>query len=263
MRIGFVQCNIAFGEKQTNFEKVAQLIGHNIADIWVLPELFNTGYSFCSQQEVAELAEEIPGSPTTRFLIELARKTNAHLVAGLAERDGATCYNSAVLVNSTGLVGLYRKVHLFDREKLFFAPGNLPFGVWALGDARMGLMICFDWIFPEAMRTLALKGADIICHPSNLVLPYCQQAMLTRCLENRVFAVTANRIGTEQRGDRQLTFTGGSQIVDVKGSIIYRAAASNEEAHVVEIDFRQARDKLITPNNDVFADRRPSFYQVD
>lgn len=262
MRIGFVQCDIAFGNKQTNFDRITQLIDHHAADIWVLPELFNTGYSFCSPQEVADLAEEIPGGATIAFLIELARRTNAHLVAGLAERHGVTCYNSAVLVNSAGLLGQYRKVHLFDREKFFFAPGDLPFSVWSVGKARIGLMICFDWIFPEAMRTLALKGADIICHPSNLVLPYCQQAMLTRCLENKVFAVTANRIGTEDRGDRKLTFTGGSQIVDVKGNIIYRALSDCEEARVVEIDFRQARDKSITPNNDVLADRRPDFYQL-
>lgn len=263
MRIGFVQCDIAFGNKQTNLDKVTRLIGQQAADLWVLPELFNTGYSFCSQQEVAELAEEIPSGSTTDFLIELASKVNAHLVAGIAERNGTKFYNAAVLVSSAGLLGYYRKVHLFDREKLFFAPGDIPFRVWSIGEAQIGIMICFDWLFPEAMRTLALKGADIIAHPSNLVLPYCQQAMLTRCLENRVFAVTANRIGTEQRGDRQLTFTGGSQIVDVKGNMLYRAPADREQAQVVEIDFRQARDKSFTANNDVLADRRPKFYELD
>jgi len=123
-------------------------------------------------------------------------------------------------------------------------------------------MICFDWIFPEAARTLALKGADIICHPSNLVLPYCQTAMVTRCLENHVFAITANRIGTEQRGVRTLTFTGGSQVTDTKGKILHRASTDREEVAVIEIDPQLAQDKHATANNHIFNDRRPEMYEL-
>jgi predicted amidohydrolase len=83
---------------------------------------------------------------------------------------------------------------------------------------KVGMMICFDWIFPESARTLALKGAQIIAHPSNLVLSYCQQAMFTRAVENRVFTITANRTGTEINGDKELYFTGKSVIVDTKGN---------------------------------------------
>jgi len=70
---------------------------------------------------------------------------------------------------------------------------------------RVGMMVCFDWAFPEVARALALKGADLIGHPANLVLTYCQQAMVTRCIENLVFAVTANRYGTEERPHGELT----------------------------------------------------------
>lgn len=121
-------------------------------------------------------------------------------------------------------------------------------------------MICFDWFFPEMTRTLALKGADLICHPSNLVLNYCQSAMITRCLENAVFAVTANRYGMDQRPHGELTFTGQSQIVAPKGEIFYRSGPEQDDLYIAEVDIDRARDKRITERNDLLADRRPEFY---
>ncbi len=122
-------------------------------------------------------------------------------------------------------------------------------------------MICFDWIFPEAARTLTLKGADIICHPANLVLPYCQNAMVTRCLENRVFAITTNRIGSEKRNGSELTFTGASQITGCSGEILHRAQIDEEKACVIEIDAQLARNKNITENNNILTDRRLKMYE--
>jgi len=263
MRVGFIQFEVLFGEKEKNLNTVSRLIGNEKADIWVLPELFNTGYIFTSKEELDRLAEEIPDGETTQLLISLAKKFNTHIVAGIAEKNAKNCFNSAVFVNKHGFKGLNRKIHLFDREKFWFMPGDLPFQVWDLGIATIGIMICFDWIFPEAARTLALKGAEIICHPSNLVLPYCQNAMITRCLENRVFAITANRIGTEERGERKLTFTGGSQITATTGEILHRASMDGEEAAVIEIDPQLAQDKFATANNHIFNDRRPEFYEMD
>jgi predicted amidohydrolase len=121
-------------------------------------------------------------------------------------------------------------------------------------------MICFDWIFPEVARSLALKGADIICHPSNLILPHCQDAMVTRCIENRVFAITSNRTGTEKRPKEELTFTGRSQIVDPKGRVLTQANAEEEKLCIIEIDPLLAKDKKVTPNNHIFEDRRTDFY---
>ncbi|MBE9531820.1 MAG: acyltransferase, partial [Proteobacteria bacterium] len=140
---------------------------------------------------------------------------------------------------------------------------NTPFEVHDIGKAKVGMMICFDWLFPEAARTLALKGADIICHPSNLVLPHCPQAMITRCLENRVFAVTANRVGSEARvGKERLTFIGKSQIVSPDGKVLVRASSTRTAARVVEIDPKVARKKDINPKNDVLDDRRRALYNL-
>jgi predicted amidohydrolase len=122
------------------------------------------------------------------------------------------------------------------------------------------MMVCFDWIFPESARTLALLGADIICHPSNLVLPYCPDAMVTRCIENRVFAITANRVGSESRNKETLTFIGRSQVVDPKGKILHRASDKDEEANVVEIDPATARNKSLNRFNDLLKDRREKLY---
>lgn len=144
-------------------------------------------------------------------------------------------------------------------KKKWFEPGNVELNVYDIGQVKIGIMICFDWFFPEVARYLAVKGADIICHPANLVLPYCPQAMITRCLENRVFAITANRTGTEKRSEETLTFIGTSQIVGTKGEIFCRASSDRDEAIVVEINPKIARDKQITPMNHLFNDRRLKF----
>jgi Predicted amidohydrolase len=110
-------------------------------------------------------------------------------------------------------------------EKNCFEKGDLPLKVFNIGSARVGVMICFDWRFPETARTLALSGADLIAHPSNLVLPHCPQSIITRCLENRIFIVTANRVGTEKRTpNNSLNFIGQSQVVDPDGNILCRAS---------------------------------------
>jgi len=109
-------------------------------------------------------------------------------------------------------------------------------------------------------RILTLNGAKILCHPSNLVLPYAQDAMKTRCIENRVFAVTANRIGTERRGTITLTFTGGSQIVAPDGTVLASAGDRSESLRVVDIDVEEASNKSLTVNNDIIEDRFPSLY---
>jgi len=262
MKVGFIQFEVLFGDKEHNLKAISRLIESEKADLWVLPELFNTGYIFTSNDELDRLAEEIPEGETTRSLISVAEKFNTNIIAGIAEKYSRHYYNSAVFVDNDGFQGLYRKIHLFEQEKFWFTPGDLPFQVWDIGMTKIGIMICFDWIFPEAARTLALKGAEILCHPSNLVLPYCQNAMVTRSLENHVFAITANRIGAEQRGERKLTFTGGSQITGTKGEILYRASTDREEVGIVEIDPQQAQDKFATPNNHIFEDRRPEKYEL-
>jgi predicted amidohydrolase len=184
-----------------------------------------------------------------------------HLVVGLPECEGEQCYNSAIVVGPSGFVGSYRKSHLFFEETLFFTPGNSGLHVWDIGKARIGVMICFDWYYPEVARTLVLQGADILCHPANLVLPSCPDAMITRSLENRVFSLTANRVGQEARGGKSpLTYIGKSGLISPRGEILSRAPIDKEELTVLEIDLAEARDKSINPYNDLLKDRRPHLY---
>ncbi len=260
MKIGYVQMNPTFGEIEKNLDHAEALIEGAKADLLVLPELFNTGYLITSKEEISALAEEVPAGRTTQRLAAIAKRSGVHLVAGLAERSGTQIFNAAVLISPSGPVATYRKVHLFSEEKLWFDPGDGEFPVYDIGLCRVGLMVCFDWFFPESARMLALKGAQVICHPSNLVLPYCQTAMVTRCLENRVFAVTCNRTGTEQRGGKVLHYTGSSQVVDTRGNLLSRAGENEEVAVVVDIDPAMALDKQLNPHNNLFGDRRPPFY---
>jgi predicted amidohydrolase len=184
-----------------------------------------------------------------------------YIVAGIAEKSGKKLYNSSVLIGPKGVVSIYRKAHLFWNEKDVFNPGDTRLEVVSIGKARVGMMICFDWLFPEVAKALALKGADIICHPSNLVLPHCPEAMLTRTLENRVFAITANRVGTEDRGKgAALTFIGKSQVAAPGGELLVRAASKRAAFAAVDIDVSRARDKWITPRNHIFKDRRQDIF---
>ncbi|MBN1904819.1 MAG: acyltransferase [Deltaproteobacteria bacterium] len=263
MLTGIYQNNPRFGEITKNLEQAIKTMEGIKVDLMVLPELFATGYQFTSISELEGLAEKIPDGPTCDALIRYARNNNLYIVFGIAEKDNGKFYNSAALVGPDGLAGLYRKSHLFYEEKLFFTPGDTGFNVYDIGSARVGIMICYDWWFPEAARTLALKGADVICHPANLVLTGCHRAMTTRSLENAVYSVTANRIGAEKRGNKsELRFTGKSQIADPKGEIILSLEASKEGIAVIDIDVERARDKAITSMNDRFYDRRPELYKI-
>lgn len=262
MRVGYFQFTPEFGEVSRNLDRVVATLAQVNADLIVLPELCASGYQFTSQQEVLALSEPVPDGPTTQRLLDLAKQRKMVIVAGLPERAGSVCYNAAVVVGPSGFIGCYRKTHLFFEETLFFTPGDTGFQVWDIGPAKIGVMICFDWYYPEAARTLALKGAEIICHPSNLVLPDCPDSMPVRCRENRVFAITSNRTGSEARGGKdQLTFIGNSEVVAPKGTILHRAPRDQEELHLVEIDPADARNKALTPYNDLLRDRRESLYR--
>ena len=132
-----------------------------------------------------------------------------------------------------------------------------------LGIARIGMMVCFDHLFPESARSLALQGANIICHPANLVLPdLAQRTMTIRALENGVFTATANRVGTEARTSETLTYTGQSQIIGPDGEVIARLSQTDVGVFVADIDIERARSKRITDWNDKLGDRRPDQYKL-
>ena len=261
LKIAAVQTSPVFGEVRANVDAALALVPAD-CDLVVLPELFATGYQFRTTAEALSLAET-PGDPdaySLRRLAALARDTDTTLVAGLCERAGGAVYNSAVLVRPDGSIGLYRKVHLFWDEKTIFAPGDLGFPVFPACGTTVGMMICFDWAFPEAARSLALGGAQVIAHPSNLLLPWCPEAMKTRCLENRVAAATANRVGSEDRTGRALTFNGLSQVVSPLAEVLQRLDGTATGAAVGTVDLAET-DKLFTPRNDLFGDRRPDQYR--
>lgn len=261
MKIGYVQNSPIFGAKEQNFGKVRSLIQGLRADLLVLPELFATGYTFTSKEEALELAET-SHEQTADFLKDISGLTSATVVGGFIEKEEDKIYNSLLIVSGNQVIDTYRKIHLFNKEKLWFSPGNKPLRVYEINGVKIGVMICFDWIFPEVCRTLSLKGMQVLAHPSNLVMPYCQSAMVTRCLENRVFAVTANRIGTEQRGEDNFTFTGASQITGIDGKILSSAPIDKSHAAVVEIDENLADNKMINSFNNVIEDRRTDFYAI-
>ncbi len=263
MKIGIYQNEPEFGEIQTNVEKTIHAISGVEADLIVLPELFNTGYQFISRAEMALLSEEVPGGNTCRAMTKLARDMGCFFVFGIAEKDNQQYFNSAAVVGPDGFIGKYRKTHLFFEEKDFFSPGDSGLLSFDIGSIKIGIMICFDWWFPESARVLALKGAHIICHPANLVLSQGQAAMITRSLENGVFTMTANRVGKESRGGKNtLTFTGMSQVVDPSGNILFRLGSLETGVVLTDIDPLEASSKAITSRNDRFEDRRPEFYRT-
>jgi predicted amidohydrolase len=258
MKIGFLQFAPIFGEKEKNLAAVAQLLKGVDAELIVLPELFNSGYTFLNKKELAELAE--PGTGLTYdFILGLARQSGCAFAYGFAENDSGVFFNSAALVAPDGLIGIYRKSHLFFEEKNIFMPGDTGLQVYEYTGIKMGLLVCYDWIYPEAMRTLALKGAQIILHCANLVMPYCPEAHKTRALENGVFIVLANRTGEEKRGGRAYRFIGGSEIVGTRGDILCRAQ-TDTCVRIVDIDPELALDKKMNEYNDLFKDRRDDLY---
>ncbi len=256
-----LQYEVAFGNWSLNAATIRRLLaGAPEFNLLVLPELAFSGYDFRDRDELHALAEHFHDGPTADLLRELARKRNAVIVAGYAERAPEGCYNAAMLVCPDGSAHNYRKIHLFNREQDVFLPGDAPPFVVDTPAGRIGMMICFDWFFPETARSLALAGAQIITHPSNLVLPWCQRAMFARSLENGVFTITANRIGTEARTDRSLTFTGASQILNTKGETLANAPTDREALEIATLDPTQADNKSIAGRNDLFGDRRVEFY---
>ena len=265
MKAAYLQFAPEYLNVDRNLDAAASLLEGVDADLVVLPELFTSGYFFKSEEDLLAVAESIPEGRSTQRLKQWARETGATLVAGLAEEEGGDVFNSAVLVRPNGSTETYRKVHLFYEETRLFAPGDIGFPVFEATTRdgthyELGLMVCFDWYFPEAARSLAVQGADVIAHPSNLVLPHCPDSMPIRARENHVFTVTANRYGSEMKGDEELTFIGMSEICDPQGEILRRADREGDEVGIVSFDPIHARDRKINEMNDVLGDRRPETY---
>lgn len=264
-----VQMQPVFGDVAANLALIGGAVraaaGAGSA-LLVLPELCTTGYMFADRAEVETLAEPVTG-PTVTALAALAAELRVHLIAGIAERDGAQLFNSAVLIGPRGLIGTYRKVHLWDQENAVFKPGNAGLPVFDTELGKLGLLICYDLWFPEASRALALQGAEVICVPTNWVPIPGQRAgaaamALTLCQAaahvNSVYVVAADRVGVE----RGQPFIGQSAIVAPTGWPMKDPASPTDPALVAaRIDPGTGR-RLRSWNqyNDPVADRRPDVY---
>lgn len=260
MRVGFYQFCPVHRAVSANLERIFHRLADIKADLVVLPELCLTGYLFPSREELSRYAEPVPNGPNCNKIINFCVQHSLNIVLGIAEAADSKIFNSALLVTSGGTIHTYRKVHLFGSEKDLFDPGDTPFPVFNLGNVRIGILVCFDYFFPESARTLLLRGAQLICHPANLILNYAQSMTITRAQENRVFWILANRTGAEQLAGKEVRFTGCSQLVAPDGSLLYRARAETEELKVVEINPVLSLNKNVTPRNDIIADRRPEMY---
>jgi predicted amidohydrolase len=264
LRLAVVQFSPAFGDKQKNFERLRDLSAGIEADIIVFPELCTTGYFFQSHEETAQYAEPADGR-TTSFFRSIAEQKRALVVAGFAERDGDRLYNSALVIQpEQETVQVYRKTHLFYKERFCFDEGDTGFFVVrdAVRNITVGIMICYDWRFPEASRVLTLQGAELIVCPSNLVTDAWRLVMPARAIENKVYVAVANRAGTEIRGGEELLFKGNSTIYGYNGSELARTGPEDDEVIYADIMPQATHDKSFNPLNDVLRDRRPEHYTI-
>ncbi len=268
VRVAAVQMEPRLLEKERNlarcleFARTAAAAG---ARLIVFPECALTGYVFCGVEEALPVCETIPG-PSTERIADVCRELNVHIVIGLLEIEGDRHYNSAVLLGPEGLAGSYRKTHLpFLGIDRFLDRGDAAPEVFDTEIGGIGIGICYDAMFPEHARVLALKGADIFVLPTNWpqqreFIP--EHVIPTRAVENRIFIVAVNRVGQE----RSARFIGHSVIAHcARGSALATGGPEEETILYAEIDPTLAREKhvVIAPGDfefDVHGDRRPELY---
>jgi predicted amidohydrolase len=262
------QLSLVVGDADGNRAKVRSAISDAAragARVVVLPELANTGYMFADIDELRAAAEPLNG-PTVTEWANLAAQHGLIIVGGFAESgDGGLVYNSAVLVDESGVRTRYRKAHLWNREKdNLFTPGSDLPPVVNTAVGRIGVMICYDLEFPEWVRTVALDGAELLCAPVNWPLyPAPNGERPTEIVKiqagatvNRMFIAAAARVGHE-RGQAWL---GGSVIVDADGFPLTEIQLDTETVVLATINLADARDKAISERNNVQTDRRPELY---
>lgn len=267
--IAAAQMNPKIGQKGENLKRICDLTkaaAKHGAKFIVFPECALTGYCFSSLQEAEPLAESLDGDSIQK-LAQLCKELSASVIVGFLEKDikSGNVYNAAAIISPEEVLGAYRKVHLpylgVDR---FVAPGDRPFKVYELPIGRVGVGICYDLRFPEAVRVMALEGAEIVALPTNwpeAAFRNPKYMVSVRAMENRIFFVATNRVGTE----RGFKFIGQSKIVDPAGDALAEAESDSDEIIYAEVDLDQARDKhlVIIPGEyelDPIKDRRPEFY---
>ena len=268
IKVAAVQMDPKLGQKKRNLDRALTFIDKAVdrgTELIVFPECSLNGYCFNNLGEAKEFAEPIPG-PATQTLERICSETGICVVFGLFERDRDQVYNSAILMTPDGIGGVYRKVHLpFLGGDRFTTPGNHPFTVYETPVGRVGLIICYDAAFPEATRSMALDGAEIIVLPTNwpeAAHRFPGQVIPTRSVENTVFYIACNRVG-EERGCR---FLGRSVICDPTGETLAEGSPDQEEILFAEILPSAARQKRVVIEEGSYelnriGDRRPEMYK--
>ena len=240
------------------------------ADIVVVPEMAVPWYT-TDRGALEPLAEPLSG-PTVTAWQEQAARHGGLVVGGLCERSGDSIYNSAVAVDSTGVIAHYRKLHLFDVEKHCFAPGDAGLTVVETAYGTIGLCICYDLRFVEVVRVLALRGADLICVPTAWVRGFDRrqyregeliahaEGALVQANLSQVFIACTSQVGA---GDG-VELLGSSVVADPYGRMAGGPLSTvREQLEVVDVDLSearraQARSELIRPR----ADRRTDVYGI-
>ncbi|MGI8573466.1 MAG: nitrilase-related carbon-nitrogen hydrolase [Solirubrobacteraceae bacterium] len=266
MKLSCAQLWPRIGELDSNRRRAASAVSAAAADgaaLIVLPELCVSGYVFRDAGEARELAEPIDG-PTVEGWREQSVREEIAIVGGVCELDDdGLIRNSAVLIEAGELLAVYRKLHLWDREKLVFTPGDDPPPVVETSLARVGVGICYDSQFPEAMRMLALAGAEVIAVPTNNpvvgpeLAPLPGELLLasTTAMVNRVYVAQADRTGLE----RGVQWVGATAIAAPTGRLL-TDRVRGEGLVSADIDPALARDKQLGEHNDALSDRRPELY---
>jgi len=231
LRAGFFQFDCRYGQPEANRERVKNALKGQEFDLLVLPELFTTGYFFPGPKVAREFSEKIPEGPTTEFLIRLARKHQAYIIAGIAEIGPCSAYNSAVVIGPGGFIGHHRKIHLTGLEAKIFDRGD-RISIFDLNGVMIGLAICYDLWFPELTRKFQKNRVQLICHPANFGGTMSLDIARARAIENVAGVITANRIGVENSPEGEERFRGESRIIDCQGEIL--AGAGSNEALIIE-----------------------------
>jgi predicted amidohydrolase len=238
------------------------------AQVIVLPELATSGYVFRDGDEAQACAIR-PDDPLFEKWQRRCTARDAVVVVGFAElADGGGLFNSAAVIDASGLRAVYRKTHLWDTEKLVFEPGAAPPPVVETAHGRIGVCVCYDLAFPEVPRGLALAGAELIAHPANnpvdaMTRPYGDPIELTLVRAtahlSRVFVASCDRGGSE----RGVDWVGATLIADELGEALAGPPGPRSQLVLADCDLSRARDKRWNDRNDVFADRRPELYAHD
>lgn len=268
-------------ELRDNLDKAEELVRRAAAqgaNVILLQELFETPY-FCQQQKFSymELAKAPEENEAVRRLSGTAAELSVVLPVSFYERVGNTAFNSVAVIDADGSVlGIYRKTHIPDglpyAEKFYFTPGDTGFRVWDTRFGRLGVGICWDQWFPEAARSMALLGAELLLYPTAIGSePYLEQdsryhwqrVMQGHAGANLIPLIASNRIGTERERspegvETEMTFYGTSFIADETGGIVAQADDCTEGIITAEFDLDETARRRREWG--VFRDRRPEMY---